>query len=108
MGGFATSAGLGTVQVVTVVPQAVQLLGHYPMNDVGGTCTDVSGNNNSGLYNGGLQSQPGAAVGTGASVDFNGAGDHVEIPGAPAYDQLLNDFSVTAWVKAEASPRAPG
>lgn len=105
VGGFgAAASGFGTLQVVPVIAQPVQLLGHYPMNDTGPTCDDVSGNNNAGFYSGGVQNQPGAAPGSGASVDFNGAGDHVEIPGAPAYDALLNDFTVMAWVKAEALP----
>jgi len=102
VGGFgATASGFGTLTVIPVVVQPVALLAHYPLNDTGATCADISGNNLSGFYSGGTQGQPGAAAGTGVSVDFNGAGDHAEIVGAQPLDQLLNDFTVMAWVNAQ-------
>ncbi len=101
VGGFNASAGGGTLEVIAVVPQPVNLLAHYPMDDTGATLNDTSGNGISGVYQGGTQSQPGAAPGSGTSVDF-ALGEYGEILGDPRLDALLNDFTVMAWVNAEA------
>ena len=51
-----------------------------------------------------VDSQPGAAPGSGTSVDF-ALGEYGEILGDPRLDALLNDFTVMAWVNAEALAR---
>ncbi|MEZ6016694.1 MAG: LamG domain-containing protein [Planctomycetota bacterium] len=101
VGGFGnTSMGFGTLLATDVGPRPVDLVAHFPLDDTGPNAVDVSGNNLVGVYSGGTQSRPGAAAGTGTSVGFNGAGDHIEVFGDPVLDQLLNDFSVSVWFKA--------
>ncbi len=105
VGGFgANSIGAGTILAEPLVPAAPSLVAHYPLDDTNTTCADISGNNIVGVYNGGTRGQAGAAPGTGSSVSFNGAGDHVEIFGVPQLDQLIQDFTAMTWFRASALP----
>jgi hypothetical protein len=81
----------------------VSLVAHYELNETAGTmCFDTSGQGHHGTYMGVTTlGQAGAAAGSGTAVDFDGATGYVEIPGSAAFDALLSDFSVAAWIQAD-------
>lgn len=82
--------------------QSADLVVWYPLDETAGTaCADVSGNGHMGTYFGGTLGQPGAAPGTGTSVEFDGATEKVDIPDGGALTTLRKELTATCWMNAD-------
>lgn len=82
--------------------QNADLVVWYPLDETSGTvCADASGNGHTGTYFGGTLGQPGAAPGSGTSVEFDGATEKVDIPDGGALTTLRQSLTATCWMKAD-------
>lgn len=76
------------------------LIAHYQLDETSGSLAmDTGGYDLHGTFESGLTlGQPGAASGTGTSVLFAGGTSQISL-GTPAlFNQLVNDFTISAWV----------
>ena len=79
------------------------LLAHYKLNETTGTAAvDSSGNGLHGTFIGGpALGQPGAAAGTGTSVDFNGTSQDVSLGSPTVLNELVNNFTIATWIRPD-------
>lgn len=78
---------------------------HYTLNDAVGSSTlvDSSGNGfDASVLAFPTLGQPGATPSTGTSVEFDGLVSHGRTPDGPPLSTLTSDFTVTAWIHADA------
>jgi len=76
---------------------------HYRLDETaGGKLSDSSGNGLD-MTVGGIPvlGAPGAAAGTGTSIDFDGAGDHAWVVDGPPLTGMRSELSVSAWVNPD-------
>ena len=83
-------------------PQNGELVAWYKLDDSSwALCEDSTSNAIDGIYTGGTLGAPGAAPGTGVSVEFDGLGERVDISAGGALDPLRERLSAACWMKAD-------
>ncbi len=82
----------------TVVPDG--LVGHWKLDEIGGTDVIDYASSNNGTMQGGLTGGDSVDGRVGTALDFDGAGDYVDL--GDVLDMGGNDFSITAWVRPDA------
>lgn len=93
---------LASPALAFAVPQNGELVAWYRLDDTSwALCADSTPNAMDGVYTGGTLGAPGAAPGTGASVDFDGQSERVDIAAGGALDPLRERLSAACWMKAD-------
>ena len=101
-GGWGGEEGACEMRIEEIVPVSVpNLVAHYPLDDMGMTAADVSGNSQNGDHFFTTVGEPGIA---GTSARFDGATSYVEIGSAPSVDARRYDFTAMAWVNVDQVP----
>ncbi|MEM1451912.1 MAG: LamG domain-containing protein [Planctomycetota bacterium] len=102
IGGWRGDQGFGTLVISEVLPEPLDLIAHYKLDETSGfNAADSSGNLNDGTYNNVVLGEAGADPNTGNSARFDGATATVDIPSTASLDQLRNDLSACAWVNVD-------
>jgi hypothetical protein len=101
--------------ILGLPPVVVNPIGHWTLDETvnpssGTLAMDASSSAFNGTYlpaggvGGATVGVPGATVDTGTAASFNGTTDRISV-GAPAQLRLTSNFTVTAWIKPNATPQ---
>ncbi len=85
-----------------VEPRDPTLVGHWKLDEAGGTAVDASGNDNTGI----LVGEPSRGLGKiGNALLLDGKDRHVNIPPSPTLDKIQEgNYTVAAWFRPNAKP----
>ncbi len=83
-------------------PRDPALVGHWKLDEAGGTATDASGNDNTGILVGDPPRGPGKA---GLAILLDGKDRYVNLPTSPTLEKVQEgNFTIAAWIRPNSRP----